>query len=667
MSHSHIQVRDINQWENFFQQRTKDKEEGWLNVKEVGIDEKEHMKEYHRKWATLEDGKLKFCSVKTTTSNDTHDHHIATAGVLEKSDDIVIDMKDVVSLTSKSLDGNRVVIKTKHEDRIYLRADAQDEMSRWTFAFQKSVALVLSQLLKSGESRDRRIRETSIDSHGMASVGVQDSPGNLFMRTTTLNPDLMSSRQRSSPEADSFHYKGRSVSSSIAIPYEKSSSAGDESAGDVMGAETLNTLQQFSRLDLYEETSDSDDGDDLDEVESEEKDADSGDMLFDMDGDEDDERRGKSSSSGKPRRMSSTKQKVINNFIWEFGKCSIKGGRDKNEDRLVAIGNWKLNYEVGEELSSSLASLHQSGQRGFFAVYDGHCGDQASVFLEDALHNRIATECEKGTGEFHEAISRACINADEEFLEFCRASKCYAGSTALGVILRNVKPEVISSSSVEDSSGSSSSCVGILTVFNIGDCEAVLSRGGRALALSRNHRPGRPDEKKRIIDAGGWITEEKELYIGRLHNMELSDPVVRAAAENVNWITIERVAGDLAVSRSIGDRDYKGFNSGAETPSFFNFPEGHSRVFNADLVIPDPEIEDFQILKEDEFFILATDGLWDVVKHQQSVDLVRGYLFQHELSVEEASKELCQHALKLGSSDNVSIVIVKLLHLPEDV
>lgn len=45
--------------------------------------------------------------------------------------------------------------------------------------------------------------------------------------------------------------------------------------------------------------------------------------------------------------------------------------------------------------------------------------------------------------------------------------------------------------------------------------------------------PSRPDEKVRILSANGWITEEKELYMARLHRMDLSHPVVRDKAQQV--------------------------------------------------------------------------------------------------------------------------------------
>jgi hypothetical protein len=41
------------------------------------------------------------------------------------------------------------------------------------------------------------------------------------------------------------------------------------------------------------------------------------------------------------------------------------------------------------------------------------------------------------------------------------------------------------------------------------------------------HKPGRDDEKARIEAANGWVSEESELYMARLHIMDLSDPLVR--------------------------------------------------------------------------------------------------------------------------------------------
>lgn len=63
--------------------------------------------------------------------------------------------------------------------------------------------------------------------------------------------------------------------------------------------------------------------------------------------------------------------------------------------------------------------------------------------------------------------------------------------------------------------------------------------------VSEAHCPSRPDEQLRVEAAKGWITEEKELFVGRLHRMDLSDPdIADQAANGIQWTTIYRVLGE---------------------------------------------------------------------------------------------------------------------------
>ena len=94
-----------------------------------------------------------------------------------------------------------------------------------------------------------------------------------------------------------------------------------------------------------------------------------------------------------------------------------------------------------------------------------------------------------------------------------------------------------------------------------------------------------------------------------------------------------RVGGILAVSRAFGDRLLKRY------------------------VVSDPEIQEATIGPEDEFLVLASDGLWDVVKDQDAVSLV-----EKQLDAEEAAKCLTEEALKRGSGDNITCIVVRFHH-----
>lgn len=157
---------------------------------------------------------------------------------------------------------------------------------------------------------------------------------------------------------------------------------------------------------------------------------------------------------------------------------------------------------------------------------------------------------------------------------------------------------------------------------NIGDSRAVLSCQGRAKDLSTDHKPSLDSERTRIEKLGG-----KVIYYG-------------------TW----RVQGVLAVSRSFGDRRLKTY------------------------VSAEPEVTKHTLQEGDDFLILASDGLWDVLSSQAAVDIVKQALADTaDMSngnggegancfgdVKEAAKRLTNAAYAYHSMDNITALVVKL-------
>ncbi|KAH7671051.1 Protein-serine/threonine phosphatase protein [Dioscorea alata] len=102
-----------------------------------------------------------------------------------------------------------------------------------------------------------------------------------------------------------------------------------------------------------------------------------------------------------------------------------------------------------------------------------------------------------------------------------------------------------------------------LYVANVGDSRVVACRSGSAIPLSNDHKPDRSDERERIENAGGFVI----------------------------WAGTWRVGGVLAVSRAFGDKMLKPY------------------------VVAEPEIQEEEI-EGVEFFIIASDGLWNVVSNK---------------------------------------------------
>ncbi|OUZ99126.1 Protein phosphatase 2C (PP2C)-like domain [Macleaya cordata] len=151
---------------------------------------------------------------------------------------------------------------------------------------------------------------------------------------------------------------------------------------------------------------------------------------------------------------------------------------------------------------------------------------------------------------------------------------------------------------------------GDLVVSNASDCRAVMSRGGIAEALTSDHRPSREDEKARIQSLGG--------YVDYCHG---------------GW----RLQGSLAVSRGVGDKHLKQW------------------------VIADPETQIFTLKSDDEFLILASDGLWEKVSNQEAVDITRAFCFDtNKRPMLSACKKLADLAVARGSVDDISVMLIQL-------
>ena len=89
-----------------------------------------------------------------------------------------------------------------------------------------------------------------------------------------------------------------------------------------------------------------------------------------------------------------------------------------------------------------------------------------------------------------------------------------------------------------------------LVVSNLGDSRGILCRGGKALAMSEDHHPGRPDERARCERAGGQIIDVR----GSLRVVTTVNPNSRSKQERRNY-------QGLAMTRSFGDCHFK---TGAE-------------------------------------------------------------------------------------------------------
>lgn len=205
-------------------------------------------------------------------------------------------------------------------------------------------------------------------------------------------------------------------------------------------------------------------------------------------------------------------------------------------------------------------------------------------------------------------------------------------------------------SSRNDASGSTCSIalwdhISSFYIANTGDTRAVLCRSGRAIDLTVDRKASDPDEIARVCEAGGYVANG-------------------------------RVMGSLAVSRALGDVNLK---TRSPRP-----------------LIVDPDITTYTPSNHqgeegsgssamDEFILVATDGLWDVMSSAEAVTLVRELMGKSKIlprcdsagsvaatapfkSDEAIASELSKIAdyvvnrasKTLGSQDNVTLMIIRI-------
>merc|ERR1712037_402415 len=133
---------------------------------------------------------------------------------------------------------------------------------------------------------------------------------------------------------------------------------------------------------------------------------------------------------------------------------------------------------------------------------------------------------------------------------------------------------------------------------------------------------------------------------------------------------ISRVCGELSVSRALGDREFKAaFNIASSTEdksleSRNAYTSGNRNVVSNSAVtqwksptlfLPYPDNHNHQ------FLLLACDGLWDVIDAEDAVRITVNLLYVKRWSAKMVAIHLAELAKQLGSSDNITVLLIRFL------
>jgi serine/threonine protein phosphatase PrpC len=394
---------------------------------------------------------------------------------------------------------------------------------------------------------------------------------------------------------------------------------------------------------------------------------------------------------------------------WEVGAVSECGARRANEDSYLIVGDLLKAFDDNQGDLRRTTTRFDSFQQtpGLFCVFDGHCGDQAARFAVERLTHYLYEQAileplssASPLTHVEDIMRRAILAIDADFCRLCTTDgrTWESGATALiaalvddDLVIANLgDARGVHSRSVDDTSVRLWEGKG-WTGLPVDEFSDQSKNRGVWKEVTSSHSPSRPDERRRIEQANGWITFEHEIPASQAHRLDLRDALARdildrcftgeegsdRAAAPHRLIEISRVCGELAVSRAIGDRDFKaGFNPVSSTQAdaaavagevswdgshFFPYPEHHSHSFTGDLVSNESEVEAVRIGQEgvcDECLLLACDGLWDVMDTDDAVRVTRRLLFDEGWAPKQTAARLTELAKHLGSSDNITVLVI---------
>jgi len=140
---------------------------------------------------------------------------------------------------------------------------------------------------------------------------------------------------------------------------------------------------------------------------------------------------------------------------------------------------------------------------------------------------------------------------------------------------------------------------------NLGDSRSILVKKNDAIRLSYDHKAIDKNEIERVKKEGGIILK-KRLY------------------------------GTLAITRALGDYTFKIDGCGLS-------------------VIP--YIKRVIVEKDDQYVVMGSDGIWDVINEDQAFKLIHDTQKKENINL---SKLFVEKAVELGSKDNICCIVIKL-------
>ena len=249
---------------------------------------------------------------------------------------------------------------------------------------------------------------------------------------------------------------------------------------------------------------------------------------------------------------------------------------------------------IMEDKSKSIENFNNDKNQMIFEIFDGHGGDEISTYLQNNLAQIYKQNLLLNKGNIILSLKNAFHDADDEMRNQLNIDGLGSTGTLVHIKWESENDLIVYSA-------------------NVGDSRVSLISPEHIIRLSYDHRTTDENERKRIKDAG----------------LEIID---------------DRINGTLMLTRIFGNYEYKN-NKGSDDE------EGNTGL------ICEPFISKINIDLniENQFLILASDGIWDTISEEEIQNIIQSY---------NDTQQLCsiiiKKCIKNESWDNMSIFAVRL-------
>ncbi|KAK3104150.1 hypothetical protein FSP39_024847 [Pinctada imbricata] len=362
---------------------------------------------------------------------------------------------------------------------------------------------------------------------------------------------------------------------------------------------------------------------------------------------------------------------------WNAGYAeSINGGKSHFNEDQAAAGHFYLKTtlptvkksqsddDLSKPKTHQLSEMAGGGLKDqlsvtYFALFDGHAGPDAALVASKLLHKHIEDKLQNMTEALHAKFQldamklekKNSLRHSENHLPPSRIEERFGNLDLIATdqlvvgALESAFQAMDEQLSRERSTYSiRGGCAVIVAVFvlgklfvaNAGDSRAVICHKGRPLAMSRDMTPY--FERERILSLGEAKPDllHNEFtcleYARRIGKEDIGKSILYRGPHMSGWSSKtadkedlkvplifrsgnkSRLMQTIGVSRGFGDFDLRVHDS---------------QIYLKPFLSPIPEVQVFDLkndLGEDDVLIMATDGLWDVLREDDVVKSVSNIL-----------------------------------------